>query len=100
MNTTIVAPAINAHEIAKLDPYAFFALLGKRIIHPGGRLASEELFRQANFQADQQILDAGCGVGTTAIILSGLFCPILTPSVISPLMLDRARTNVRAARLS
>jgi len=40
-------------EVAQLDPYAFLALLGKRVIHPGGRRSSEELFRLAGFQLDQ-----------------------------------------------
>ena len=27
----------SAAEIQSLDPYAFLAVLGKRVIHPGGR---------------------------------------------------------------
>ena len=38
---------LTATEVAQLDPYAFLALLGKRVIHPGGRRSSEELFRRA-----------------------------------------------------
>ena len=30
-------------DVAGLDPYAFLAVLGKRVIHPGGRRATEEL---------------------------------------------------------
>jgi len=97
--TTVVAPSFNAREIAKLDPYVFFALLGKRIIHPGGRFASEELFSQANLHSDQQVLDAGCGVGTTAITIARCFGAKLTAADISPLMLHKARSNVRAANL-
>jgi SAM-dependent methyltransferase len=37
-------------EVTQLDPYAFLAVLGKRLIHPGGRRSSEELFRRADVQ--------------------------------------------------
>src|SRR5258708_2000432 len=78
---------LTAPEVAQLDPYAFLAVLGKRVIHPGGRRSSEELFRRAGFQPDQQILDVGCGVGTSAVD-------------ISPIMLTRARSNVRRTGLT
>ena len=44
---------LTATDVAQLDPYAFLAVLGKRVIHPGGRRFSEELFRRAGFQPDQ-----------------------------------------------
>ena len=31
---------LSAAELDELDPYAFFAVLGKRVIHPGGRAAT------------------------------------------------------------
>jgi hypothetical protein len=46
-------------EVEQLDPYAFFAVLGKRVIHPGGRAATDELIRRANFEAEQQAGPAG-----------------------------------------
>src|SRR5205807_86432 len=58
--------ALSDAEVDQLDPYAFFAVLGKRVIHPGGRAATDELIRRADFRADQRVLDVGCGVGTTA----------------------------------
>jgi len=33
--------ALSRCEIEQLDPYAFFAVLGNRVIHPGGRAATE-----------------------------------------------------------
>lgn len=84
-------------DVAALDPYAFLAVLGKRVIHPGGRRATEELFRLADLRADQRVLDAGCGVGTTAVEVTRRFGCLVTAVDIAPLMLDRARANVRRA---
>ena len=59
-----VAPprTLSGAEVDQLDPYAFFAVLGKRVIHPGGRAATDELIRRAEFRADQHVLDVGCVV--------------------------------------
>jgi hypothetical protein len=40
MATTLTRPKV---DIKSLDPYAFLAVLGKRVIHPGGRRSTEEL---------------------------------------------------------
>jgi SAM-dependent methyltransferase len=87
-------------EIEQLDPYAFFAVLGKRVIHPGGRAATDELIRRANFEADQHVLDVGCGVGTTAIRIARGFGASVTAVDIAPLMLERAAASVDRAGLS
>lgn len=87
-------------EVTQLDPYAFLAVLGKRVIHPGGRRSSEELFRRADFQWDQQVLDVGCGVGTSAITIARQFGAKVTAVDISPIMLSRARSNVQRTGLA
>jgi SAM-dependent methyltransferase len=89
-----------ATEIAQLDPYAFLALLGKRVIHPGGRRSSEELFLMAGFQHDHQVLDVGCGVGTSAIAIARRFGARVSAVDISPIMLTRARSNIRSTGLN
>jgi 2-polyprenyl-3-methyl-5-hydroxy-6-metoxy-1,4-benzoquinol methylase len=66
-----LAPA----KIERLDPYAFMAVIGKRVIHPGGRVATEQLLKRALITPQSRVLDAGCGVGTTAIA---------SPSVLAP----------------
>src|SRR5712691_1378937 len=86
-------------EVEQLDPYAFFAVLGKRVIHPSGRAATDELIRRADFRADQRVLDVGCGVGTTAIRIARRFGASVTAVDIAPLMLERAATNVDRAGL-
>lgn len=92
--------ALSGAKVEQLDPYAFFAVLGKRVIHPGGRAATDELIRRANIGADQWVLDAGCGVGTTAIRIARDCDARVTAVDIAPLMLERAAANVHAARLT
>ncbi len=92
--------ALSDAEVDQLDPYAFFAVLGKRVIHPGGRAATDELIRRADFRADQRVLDVGCGVGTTAIRIARGFGASVTAVDIAPLMLERSAANVSAAGLN
>lgn len=87
-------------EVARLDPYAFMAVLGKKVIHPGGRRSTEELFRFADFQAGHSVLDVGAGVGTTAIEIANRFGCQVSAVDIDPAMLTRAQANVDAAGLA
>jgi len=86
-------------DVTSLDPYAFMAVLGKRVIHPGGRRSTEELFNLARLQEGQTALDVGCGVGTTAIQVARRFGAAVTAIDISPIMLERARRNVQRVGL-
>jgi ubiquinone/menaquinone biosynthesis C-methylase UbiE len=93
------AGRLGSTDVARLDPYQFMAVIGKRVIHPGGRHSSETLFRVAEFTAEHRVLDVGCGVGTSAIQIAHRFGSKVTAVDISPLMLQRAEANVRAARV-
>jgi ubiquinone/menaquinone biosynthesis C-methylase UbiE len=84
-------------EIKRLDPYVFMAVIGKRVIHPGGRAATEQLLERAAIDADTKVLDVGCGVGTTAITVAERFGADVTAVDIEPLMLQRAEAAVEAA---
>jgi len=95
--STDTPPRLTATDIEQLDPYAFMAVIGKRVIHPGGRRSTEELVQRAQFQPGQQVLDGGCGVGTTAIRIAQQFNLHVTAVDIAPLMQGRARQNVPAA---
>ena len=66
-------PRLFATEVEQLDPYAFMAVLGKRVIHPGGRRSTEKLLQRADLHPNQQVLDVGCGVGTTAVEIARRF---------------------------
>lgn len=96
---TLPSRRLSAAEIDQLDAYVFLALLGKRVIHPGGRRSTEELLRAAQVTAGQHVLDVGCGVATTAIEIARRFGARVTAVDIAPLMLERANANVRAAGL-
>jgi ubiquinone/menaquinone biosynthesis C-methylase UbiE len=91
---------LQAEEIAGLDPYKFMATLGKRVIHPGGRASTETLLARAGITAQTRVLDVGCGVATTAIEIARRFGARVTAVDISPLMLERAQTNVDAAQVA
>jgi SAM-dependent methyltransferase len=88
---------LEAADIERLDPYVFMAVIGKRVIHPGGRAATEQLLRRAAISADAKVLDIGCGVGTTAITVAERFGAGVTAVDIEPLMLQRAQKAVQAA---
>jgi ubiquinone/menaquinone biosynthesis C-methylase UbiE len=86
-----------AADIAGMDPYEFMAIVGKRVIHPGGRVATESVIQRARITTGSRVLDVGCGVATTAVEIAGRYGAEVTAVDISPLMLDRAEANVRAA---
>src|SRR5256885_7300118 len=96
MATTLSRPKI---DVNSMDPYGFMAVLGKRVIHPGGRRSTEELFDLARLKDGQKALDVGCGVGTTAIQMARRFGAAVTAIDISPMMLELARRNVQRAGL-
>src|SRR5437764_13907024 len=92
-----MATRLAPREIAGLDPYKFMAVIGKRVIHPGGRASTEALLDKAGITVDSRVLDVGCGVGTTAVEIARHFGADVTAVDIAPLMLERAGANVRAA---
>ena len=89
-----------AEQVADLDPYAFLAVLGKRVIHPGGRASTDRLLEWADVRAREHVLDVGCGVGTTAVRLARETGAQVVAADISPLMRERAAANVAAAGLA
>jgi len=84
-------------EVAQLDPYQLMAVLGKRVIHPGGWRSTEELFELAEIQPNDHVLEVGCGVGTTAIEIARRFGARVTAIDIDERMLEAARVKVRHA---
>jgi len=91
-----MATKLAPEEISDLDPYKFMAVIGKRVIHPGGRASTEALLRRAQVTASDRVLDVGCGVATTAIQIARRYGATVTAADISPLMLERAEANIRA----
>jgi SAM-dependent methyltransferase len=62
----IAGGRLTASEIRALDPYQLMAELGKTVIHPGGGRSTNELLEMARIEPGHRVLDAGCGIGTTA----------------------------------
>jgi SAM-dependent methyltransferase len=91
---------LTAPEVAALDPYKFMAVIGKTVIHPGGRASTRALLARAGITATSEVLDIGCGVATTAVEIAGRYGAPVTAVDIAPLMLERAEANVRAARMT
>jgi ubiquinone/menaquinone biosynthesis C-methylase UbiE len=76
------------------------ATIGKRVIHPGGRASTEALLARSAITAASGVLDVGCGVATTAVQIARRYGAHVTAVDISPIMLDRAAANARAAKVS
>lgn len=72
------------------------AALGKQVIHIGGRPATEQVLDMARIEPGHHVLDAGCGVGTTAIEIARRYGCQVTAIDISADLVERARVNVAA----
>ena len=87
-------------ELERLDPYTLMAVLGKKVIRPGGARATETLFRMAGLGAGHTVLDIGCGVGTTAIQLASRFGCRVTGVDLDKRMIEYAGHNIHRAGLA
>jgi SAM-dependent methyltransferase len=90
----IVRRRLSTAEILALDPYQLMAELGKTVIHPGGGRSTRELLDMAGLQPGQRVLDAGCGIGTTAAQIARRFHCEVVALDINEANLDRARCTV------
>lgn len=84
-------------EFERLDPYTFMAVLGKKVIRPGGVRATETLFRMAGLGDGHTVLDIGCGVGITAIQLASRFGCRVAGVDLDTLTIEYARHNIHRA---
>jgi SAM-dependent methyltransferase len=87
-------------EIEEMDPYSFLAAMGKKVVRPGGHKSTQQLFDLAALTPRDNVLDVGCGVGTTGIEMVRRFGCRVTLVDKSKFMVDEARANVAAAGLS
>jgi SAM-dependent methyltransferase len=93
----VATAPLTTEAVMDLDPYSFLAVLGKKVVRPGGHRSTEELFSLANLTASDRVLDVGCGVGVTGIEIVKRFGSQVTVSDKSKLMLAEARRNVDKA---
>jgi ubiquinone/menaquinone biosynthesis C-methylase UbiE len=85
---------LSAAEIRALDPYQLMAELGKTVIHPGGGRSTRELLEMAQIEPHHRVLDAGCGIGTTAAQIAERYGCRVVAVDIKHANCDRARTTV------
>jgi SAM-dependent methyltransferase len=91
---------MSCDDVNTLDPYQFLALLGKRVLHPGGANSTGEICQKAGFTGDSRVLDIGCGVGASAIQIASRFgCQVMALDI-DERMINFARSYVHAAGLS
>jgi len=88
------------NNIASLDPYQFMAVIGKTVIHPGGKKSTDELFSFLEDLKFKNVLDIGCGVGTTALRLASQFGCNVTGIDIVQSMIDKALSNRSSTSLN
>jgi SAM-dependent methyltransferase len=93
----VMTQRLSAEQVHALDPYAFLAVLGKRVIHSGGWASTDQLRAWAGLGPKDRVLDIGCGVATTAIRIARQSGATVVAADISPLMRERAAHNVRKA---
>jgi ubiquinone/menaquinone biosynthesis C-methylase UbiE len=90
---------LRAAEIRALDPYQLMAELGKTVIHPGGGRSTEELLELARIEPHHRVLDAGCGIGTTAVQIARRYGCRVVAVDINDANCARARVNIAQKRV-
>jgi cyclopropane fatty-acyl-phospholipid synthase-like methyltransferase len=90
-NTTLNFKTAPGHQV--------LAAAGKKILRPGGRVATERLFEWANFQPGETLLELASSFGYSAIALAQRFDVRVVGVEKNPDSVARARENIRAAGL-
>lgn len=90
-NATLNFKTAPAHQV--------LAAAGKKILRPGGRAATEQLFNWANFQPGETVLELASSFGYSAIALAKRFGVQVVGVEKNPSSVARARENIRAAGL-
>lgn len=75
------------------------AAAGKKILRPGGRAATEQLFQWANFQPGETVLELAASFGYSAIALAKRYHVRVVGVEKNPESVARAQVNIRAAGL-
>ena len=73
---------------------------GKRILRPGGKAATEQLFTWANFQPEETVLELAASFGESAIEMAKRFNVRVVGVEKNPDSVAKARENIKAAGLS
>ncbi|MBD0313486.1 MAG: class I SAM-dependent methyltransferase, partial [Microcoleus sp. T3-bin5] len=91
-NTALNFKTAPGHEV--------LAAAGKRMLRPGGKLATKQLFEWADFQPGETVLELAASFGYSSIALAERFGVKVVGVEKNPESVARARANVAAAGLS
>jgi cyclopropane fatty-acyl-phospholipid synthase-like methyltransferase len=80
--------------------YQVLAAAGKKILRPGGRLATEQLFTWADFKPGETVLELASSYGESAIAIAKRFNVSIVGVEQDPDSVAKARANIEAAGLS
>lgn len=91
-NVTLNYQAAPGHQV--------LAAAGKKILRPGGRAATEQLFQWADFKAGETVLELASSFGESAIALAKRFDTRVVGVEKNPDSVARAQANIQAAGLA
>jgi cyclopropane fatty-acyl-phospholipid synthase-like methyltransferase len=91
MTTTLNFTTAPGHQI--------LAAAGKKILRPGGRQATEQLFTWANFQPGETVLELASSFGESALLLAKRFDVKVVGVEKNPESVAQARENIKKAGL-
>jgi cyclopropane fatty-acyl-phospholipid synthase-like methyltransferase len=87
-------------NFATAPGYQVLAAAGKRILRPGGKAATEQLFTWADFQPGETVLELAASFGESAIAIAKRFNVRVVGVEKNPDSVAKARENIKAAGLS
>ncbi|PSB11252.1 SAM-dependent methyltransferase [Pleurocapsa sp. CCALA 161] len=92
MTTTLNFATAPGHQV--------LAAAGKKILRPGGKAATEQLFTWANFQPGETVLELAASFGKSAIAIAQRFNVSVVGIEKNPDSVAKAKENIKAAGLS
>ena len=87
-------------NFANAPGHQVLAAAGKKILRPGGKAATEQLFTWANFQPGETVLELAASFGESAIAIAKRFDVRVVGIEKNPDSVAQARENIQAAGLS
>jgi len=73
----------------------FLARLGKTRLRPGGKVATDWLIANGDFNKEKKVLEVACNMGTTAIQLAKEYSCHITGIDLDEEALEKARANIK-----
>ncbi len=77
----------------------FLARLGKTRLRPGGKLATDWLIANGDFNANKKVLEVACNMCTTAIQIAKHYGCHITGVDLDEEALEKARDNIKESKL-